>query len=312
MPGFRLLIAGDGPDQDLISFGASAPDHVRVLGRVDGDRKVLALDAADLTLMPGLVGLAVLDAFAAQAPMITTAVSFHSPEIEYLEHGRNGWILDELCTPLQYAEWVVTLLKDPALLEQLFSDDSRLSQRLHKRSDGQQLRRRCPKCPRKDANVTARLVRTVFQRLQRTWAVRRNVMVLGKFHVGTGSRLWAPSNLTVGPDVYVGKRCTIEVDGTIGAGVLIGNDVGIVGRRDHDHRSLGVLIRRAPSVDAEFTDHGLHRVRRLGRLRGRHLGTLCDRARSHHWRRCGCRQRCSRIRGRGREPGQVHSSPLRC
>jgi acetyltransferase-like isoleucine patch superfamily enzyme len=67
-------------------------------------------------------------------------------------------------------------------------------------------------------------------------------------HVGPGSVIWAPRSLTIGRDVYVGKHCTIQVDGVIGDGVLIANAVGVVGRRDHDHRALGSVIRHAPWV----------------------------------------------------------------
>lgn len=90
--------------------------------------------------------------------------------------------------------------------------------------------------------------RRLFQRANRLYAVRSNVTVETDVHIGIGSTLWAPHSLVVGSDVYIGKRCTIEVDGRIGAGTLIANDVGIVGRRDHDMRAVGVAIRRAPWV----------------------------------------------------------------
>lgn len=41
-------------------------------------------------LMPGLVGLAIVDSFIARTPMFTTDLPSHSPEISYLEHGVNG------------------------------------------------------------------------------------------------------------------------------------------------------------------------------------------------------------------------------
>lgn len=75
--------------------------------------------------------------------------------------------------------------------------------------------------------------------------VRGPVEVGPGFHVGPFSRIWAPRNLSFGSDVYVGKHVTIEVDGSIGDGVLIANNVGIVGRRDHDMSEMGTVIRRA-------------------------------------------------------------------
>ena len=86
----------------------------------------------------------------------------------------------------------------------------------------------------------------LWQRVHRRYALRANVTVGERVHVGLGSILWAPRSLRVGDDVYVGKGCTIECDGTIGDNVLIANRVGIVGRDDHDMHAVGVPIRRAP------------------------------------------------------------------
>ena len=41
-------------------------------------------------LNPGLVGLGILDSFAAGLPMVTTDCNLHSPEIDYLRSGENG------------------------------------------------------------------------------------------------------------------------------------------------------------------------------------------------------------------------------
>lgn len=88
----------------------------------------------------------------------------------------------------------------------------------------------------------------------RIFGVRRNVHLGRRVHIGLGSRLWAPSSLAVQDDVYVGRYCTIECDGTIGRGVLIANNVGIVGRRDHDFRQLGKPVVSATWVGERATD----------------------------------------------------------
>jgi acetyltransferase-like isoleucine patch superfamily enzyme len=99
----------------------------------------------------------------------------------------------------------------------------------------------------------ARLARTLFQKLNRLYAVRDGVVISGDLHIGPGSTLWAPNRLHVGSDVYIGKRCTIEVDGSIGSGSMIANHVGLIGRKDHDFRAIGFTIRDAPWVgDADF------------------------------------------------------------
>jgi acetyltransferase-like isoleucine patch superfamily enzyme len=92
------------------------------------------------------------------------------------------------------------------------------------------------------------MIRRLWQLVYRRYAVRANVTLGRRVHLGLGTVLWAPNALRVGDDVYVGKGCTIECDGRIGNGVLIANRVGIVGRKDHDMHALGVSIRRAPWV----------------------------------------------------------------
>jgi acetyltransferase-like isoleucine patch superfamily enzyme len=81
----------------------------------------------------------------------------------------------------------------------------------------------------------------VYRRL----AVKGNVSFGAEFHVGPGTRVWAPRSLSIGHSVYIGKFCTVETDGIIGDGVLIANNVGIIGRTDHDLNEIGVAISRA-------------------------------------------------------------------
>ena len=72
---------------------------------------------ADVFLMPGLVGLAILDCFAMQTPIITTNYQFHSPEIEYLENGINGLITTN--TVESYSNSVINLLVNSIKLNEL-------------------------------------------------------------------------------------------------------------------------------------------------------------------------------------------------
>lgn len=69
-----------------------------------------------------------------------------------------------------------------------------------------------------------------------------------RFHLGLLSYVSSVGGLNIGDDVYIGKFCSIQVNGRIGNGVLIANNVGVVGRRDHDMRALGVPIRGAPWI----------------------------------------------------------------
>ncbi len=91
--------------------------------------------------------------------------------------------------------------------------------------------------------------------LKRLWsALKRKVFISGKvkfgknFHLGVLSYVSSADGLDIGNDVYIGKFCSVQVNGSIGSGVLIANNVGIVGRRDHDMKAIGVPIRLAPWV----------------------------------------------------------------
>lgn len=106
--------------------------------------------------------------------------------------------------------------------------------------------------------IRSSVARRLWQRLNRVYAVRANVEVGKNVHIGIGSILWAPHRLTVASDVYIGKFCTLECDGSIGRFSMIANNVGLVGRYDHDHRSVGMPIRLAPWIGSpEYKGLGL-------------------------------------------------------
>ncbi|HEX4364950.1 MAG TPA: glycosyltransferase family 4 protein [Solirubrobacteraceae bacterium] len=112
-PGLELLVLGDGPGERDVRAFAAAHDWVHYPGRVVGVERAQYLAVADVMLMPGLVGLVVLDSFASAVPMVTTDWPFHSPEIQYLEHGENGW--RSANTLDAYVDAVGRLLSDDAL-----------------------------------------------------------------------------------------------------------------------------------------------------------------------------------------------------
>ncbi len=111
LPRFVLAVMGDGPDGPWLRAQAEKMPWVKILGPLRGQAKAAWFRLADVLLNPGLVGLLVLDGFAAGLPMITTATALHSPEIAYLRHGENGIIAGD--SPQAYADAVLSLLFDP-------------------------------------------------------------------------------------------------------------------------------------------------------------------------------------------------------
>jgi len=116
-PNFVLLIVGNGNDRTLVEDFSKRQPFIKYLGPLFGEQKALAFKSAELFLCPGLVGLAILDAFTATLPLITSNIANHSPEIEYLQHGFNG----VMTAPFEddYAQAVVDILNAPEILLQM-------------------------------------------------------------------------------------------------------------------------------------------------------------------------------------------------
>jgi glycosyltransferase involved in cell wall biosynthesis len=110
LPDFHLILIGSGVEAARVKEAAASRSWLHYVGPKFGKEKVTYFKLAKLFLMPGLVGLAILDSFALQTPMITTDYPFHSPEIEYLENGVNGVITEN--NGHAYAQAVIQLLQD--------------------------------------------------------------------------------------------------------------------------------------------------------------------------------------------------------
>jgi glycosyltransferase involved in cell wall biosynthesis len=115
VPSFTLLVVGGGVDRDRVEAAAAAHSWIRYLGPRFGREKVALLKLGHVLLMPGLVGLSLLDSAAAGVPIITTNYPYHSPEIAYLQPGRNGLIVADWQNTTAYAEAVVSVLLDEGL-----------------------------------------------------------------------------------------------------------------------------------------------------------------------------------------------------
>jgi glycosyltransferase involved in cell wall biosynthesis len=82
-----LLILGDGEERQRLEQLAAelGLQDVHFLGEIVNPAETAAFFLlADLMVIPGLVGLAIVHGFAFGVPLITTQHNFHSPEIEYL------------------------------------------------------------------------------------------------------------------------------------------------------------------------------------------------------------------------------------
>ncbi len=116
---FELLLVGAGPDKHLAEAAAEELSWVHFIGPAFGADLARCMAVSRVALMPGLVGLGVLDSFASGVPMVTTRVAYHSPEIEYLVDGVNGVVVGDSSSVEAFAAAVVRVLSDEAYREGL-------------------------------------------------------------------------------------------------------------------------------------------------------------------------------------------------
>lgn len=108
IPEFNMIFIGSGEDLYKVKEAASNHDWIYSLGSKFGEDRVKYFKIAAVQIMPGAVGLGILDSFAMETPLVTTIQDFHGPEIYYLENGKNGVITNDNIE--EYKNAVVELL----------------------------------------------------------------------------------------------------------------------------------------------------------------------------------------------------------
>ena len=114
---FHVIFIGNGPEQGKIERAAQEHDWIHYVGQKFGQDRAVYFKASRALLMPGLVGLAIVDSFVARTPLFTTDLHSHSPEISYLKHGMNG-----VMTPFavnHYADAVAEFFESEELQKRL-------------------------------------------------------------------------------------------------------------------------------------------------------------------------------------------------
>jgi L-malate glycosyltransferase len=116
-PNFHLVIVGNGPDRRWLEQAISGEPWIHYVGAKFGPESALFYKMADIFLLAGTAGLAIVDSFAAGLPVIATRLTTHSPEIGYLSDGENGKITTHSAAAL--ADAAVETLTNPTLLATL-------------------------------------------------------------------------------------------------------------------------------------------------------------------------------------------------
>jgi glycosyltransferase involved in cell wall biosynthesis len=94
IPDFQMIIVGNGQEQYKLAKMSAAYSWIHYPGPKFGADVAPYFAISKALLMPGLVGLAIVDSFITRTPLFTTNIPIHSPEIEYLEDGVNGVMTD--------------------------------------------------------------------------------------------------------------------------------------------------------------------------------------------------------------------------
>ena len=112
IPDFELIIIGKGDDEEMIRDAARVSPWIHFVGPRGELEKVPYWSLAKLVLLPGVVGLTMVDCLALGLPMVTTAVPGHGPEIDYFRDSEHGIMLKNWQSSDAYADIIVELLRN--------------------------------------------------------------------------------------------------------------------------------------------------------------------------------------------------------
>ncbi len=113
----KLAIVGGGADEEIIRNAVLTRPYIIFSGPLFGREKAMIFKLSCLFLIPGAIGLAVLDSFAFETPIVTTNYKYHGVEFEYLVDGLNGVVTDN--DLISYVEGISDLLNDKDKLDRI-------------------------------------------------------------------------------------------------------------------------------------------------------------------------------------------------
>jgi L-malate glycosyltransferase len=115
IPDFHMIFIGAGVEENKVKEAAQSYKWIHYVGTKEGQERVKYFKIANLQLMPGAVGLAILDSFALETPIITTCDKSHGPEIDYLENGKNGMMTNNVLE--EYTRTTIDLFENKKYLD---------------------------------------------------------------------------------------------------------------------------------------------------------------------------------------------------
>ncbi|HTY84484.1 MAG TPA: glycosyltransferase family 4 protein [Silvibacterium sp.] len=116
-PDFHLVIIGNGPEREWLEGAIADEPWIHYLGSKFGRDSALYYKMADVSILAGTAGLAVVDSFAAQLPLLVTDLPTHPPEISYVIDGENGRVAPH--DPEAFSTTIAETLSNPETMERL-------------------------------------------------------------------------------------------------------------------------------------------------------------------------------------------------
>ena len=116
-PEFHLVIVGAGPDRRWLEEAVRYEPWIHYLGSQYGRESALLYRIADVFVLAGTAGLAIVDSFAAGLPMVATNLNTHPPEFTYLRNGENSIVSAH--NAKDFGDAIATILTNPDLMEKL-------------------------------------------------------------------------------------------------------------------------------------------------------------------------------------------------
>lgn len=113
----HLIYIGSGELSEELKNKVSIMGNVSFLGQQTEEVATEILKGSDFSIMPGLTGLAVVHSFICKTVYITVESTLHSPEVEYIENGVNGFIVPN--TPIDIAAKVAELIENKSLKQKI-------------------------------------------------------------------------------------------------------------------------------------------------------------------------------------------------
>jgi len=126
IPTVHLVIIGDGNNRNQLEslVDKSLSNNVSFVGAIfDEELYPKYLYVSELFILPGSVGLAIVEAFCFGLPLITEKINSHKPEMQYFKDGYNGYSVDEGDIE-GLADIIIKLLSDQNLLKNLSNNAS--------------------------------------------------------------------------------------------------------------------------------------------------------------------------------------------